>query len=644
MGNKTEIRVIEKGDRRSHLAPLEELLSHQFTIPLFQRPYAWDAEHFKDLLVTIIENRTENREAFLGSVIVARTDKNSPTLNQYLLIDGQQRITSFLILLKFTLMKLKDSIKNLKQEISHIQKLIQKLKKESKSNQNFDEFEKLITQENTKKSVKVEYEKAVTITEKIVISDKIKRESVSEDTLEKDVLNYISRPDTVSNDSTIEKMQEIFDTKIEEVQDIPKFLKYILKKCNFCFLVVTGDNSEDYAIDIFNSLNSTGEPLTAFEILKSSIHKKFKNNNSVQKELTGKFNNIEKKLQERKFKKIKQNKYTDRLLLFIHMMIAELHNITKTSSFRDKKKLIDEILKLEDEKIKKCVDTIYHIHSFILENWESKNPFKNKQLDLESKVTFSFLQSIGHDRVLPILYKFKDSTKDLNDAIKICVAFTCLWRGSSTDGKTDRIDKKYEELIKFLFKEQKGIEDLKHPVIEKVKKKEQEVIMDQEKWVNKFKKVDIYKSRKLARFLLFIAFHWRNFNPETKKLDKSKLKFLNSVDDWNGKEYRTIEHIVPQSYKKIDKIGNLILLPQGVNTKVGSGNFLEKKKEYQKCIDDDPNDMPYIPVLKEVVSYKKSEELDENSHLKERVIDFRGEKLGNSIWETLAEDWLGWKD
>ena len=70
--------------------------------------------------------------------------------------------------------------------------------------------------------------------------------------------------------------------------------------------------------------------------------------------------------------------------------------------------------------------------------------------------------------------------------------------------------------------------------------------------------------------------------------------------------------------------------------------FLKKREIYNECINQDPNDMPYIPILKEIVSYGEGN-LD-NNYLSEQAIDARGERLGDSIWRTLAEDWLGWKN
>ena len=134
------------------------------------------------------------------------------------------------------------------------------------------------------------------------------------------------------------------------------------------------------------------------------------------------------------------------------------------------KKLLDKMLTLTDDQIKKCIETMYSLHEFILNNWENKrNPFKDKDLAPEDQIMFNFLQSINHDRVLPVLYRFRDSM-NLNDVIKACVAFTCLWRGYSSDGSTDRIDNKYENVIKKLFQKETNIQYLKDHILKLLRK------------------------------------------------------------------------------------------------------------------------------------------------------------------------------
>lgn len=638
---KTEIIFVENEDRQSRLANLQELLSYKFIIPDFQRPYAWDENHFQDLLNSIKENKeNENRETFLGSIIVAIKKNQSSTIpgkQKYMLIDGQQRITSFLVLLKFILNELENYIEKNKENIKNIQLNINKAEKDGDTKNLKKYLEEKIHEENKGR----EYREHIDKVKNILDSDRIKRESQNPSPLEESVLNYTLGNNKGAQNTQIKRIENVFDQEIENF-DIIDLLKYILSSCIFCFLTIIGDDSEDYAIDIFNSLNSTGEPLTAFEILKSLIHKKFSNNITIQKNLTKMFNDIERELDKKKIKKIKQNKYTDRLILFLNMMEKDLQ-LEKTTTFREKKKILDKITSLSDNKAKECVETIYDLHKFILNNWENrKNRFDKLKINYEAKILFDFLQSFDHYMVLPIFYHFKDSS-NLDVVIKKCVAFTCLWRGSSPNAGTDRIDTKYTEIIKILSQSQINIKKLDSAIFQIVGAEKNKKPFKKEQWLKKFKDIDIYKQRKIARLLLFIAFHNRDFDQKNQILKKAQLKFL-TFDNWNDKNYKTIEHIIPQSYEAIHKIGNLILLPQKINNKAGNKKFSDKRKIYNQCLNKDPSEMPYIPVLKEIVSYKAVEDLTGDNHLSELAIDKRGKRLGESIWQTLAEDWLGWKD
>ena len=646
MPEAPEIIFSEAMGRHSRPAPLKELLSHRFIIPSYQRPYAWDDNHFEDLLNTIKENKDkDNRKAFLGSVIVAsKKSKENEAVGkqQYFLIDGQQRVTSFLLLLRFIFQKLKDLEKKSENEILEIKKSLQNAHNEGNTHNVQIYTEQMKDKEN---ETEKREEKLKNI-EDILQPHRIKRESNNSESLEKNILKYIILGKDNLHGENIKKIKSIFEDKINDAEYIKdpattismiQYLDYILDNCIFCFLTITGSDSEDYAIDIFNSLNSTGEPLTAFEILKSLIYKKFSKKEQKQNKniLTDKFNDIEKSLKEKKFNKIKQNKYTDRLILFINMMTDELQ-VENLSSFRDKRNLLDKIINFSEEKIKKMILTMHSLHKFILENWEDKKaPFQEKNLDVESKLIFNFLQSIKHDRVAPVLYYFYENEENLNKAIKMCACFTCLWRGGSSNGGTDGIDNKYGKIIKELYKnEHSDIEILNRSILKILEKERGLKNHPKNQWIDRFKNIDIYKKNKIARFLLFIAFHKKDFDSKNKKIKKSKLKFL-TTDNWNGKEYKTIEHIIPKSKKNIDRIGNLVLLPSDINNQAGAKSFEQKKSIYENCLKSDSENMPYIPILKEIVSYDHFND--------DAVVNQRGERIAESIWRTLAEDWLGWQ-
>jgi len=86
---------------------LQELLegSKQYQVPLYQRTYSWETEQLKQLwedITQLAEGRTEDPGLthFIGSVVLAPSPANGPTgIQEYLVIDGQQRLTTLSILL-----------------------------------------------------------------------------------------------------------------------------------------------------------------------------------------------------------------------------------------------------------------------------------------------------------------------------------------------------------------------------------------------------------------------------------------------------------------------------------------------------------------------------------------------------------------
>jgi uncharacterized protein with ParB-like and HNH nuclease domain len=73
----------------------------QYVIPLFQRPYSWESPQWTTLWEDLAELCEEEspRNHFIGS-IVTRPSKSVPEgVTKYILIDGQQRLTTLLVLL-----------------------------------------------------------------------------------------------------------------------------------------------------------------------------------------------------------------------------------------------------------------------------------------------------------------------------------------------------------------------------------------------------------------------------------------------------------------------------------------------------------------------------------------------------------------
>jgi uncharacterized protein with ParB-like and HNH nuclease domain len=73
----------------------------QFVIPVFQRDYSWTEAECEQLWkdVTEIARDTTERGHFLGSVVYISTGDTSAGFTRWLLIDGQQRVTTLVLLL-----------------------------------------------------------------------------------------------------------------------------------------------------------------------------------------------------------------------------------------------------------------------------------------------------------------------------------------------------------------------------------------------------------------------------------------------------------------------------------------------------------------------------------------------------------------
>lgn len=70
-----------------------------FVIPPFQRNYSWDEEQCGELFDDILDATNTNKSHYIGNIVYYFGDNSIATFSELVLIDGQQRITSILLLL-----------------------------------------------------------------------------------------------------------------------------------------------------------------------------------------------------------------------------------------------------------------------------------------------------------------------------------------------------------------------------------------------------------------------------------------------------------------------------------------------------------------------------------------------------------------
>ena len=73
----------------------------QYLVPLFQRPYTWDKKQWQQLWDDLLAlyNTETGYSHFFGSIVTMQAISVPEGVAKYLLIDGQQRLTTIFILL-----------------------------------------------------------------------------------------------------------------------------------------------------------------------------------------------------------------------------------------------------------------------------------------------------------------------------------------------------------------------------------------------------------------------------------------------------------------------------------------------------------------------------------------------------------------
>lgn len=98
----------------AHKSRLIDLLAgnHQFIVPIYQRTYNWDKEHCRQLYDDIVQAGLSDSDSthFLGAITFYTPTQPYVGTRRHQLIDGQQRITTFMLLLAALNRELRDQI------------------------------------------------------------------------------------------------------------------------------------------------------------------------------------------------------------------------------------------------------------------------------------------------------------------------------------------------------------------------------------------------------------------------------------------------------------------------------------------------------------------------------------------------------
>ena len=220
-----------------------------FLIPEYQRPYSWERDECLTLWENLyefafpdktnIKNFNKDKEAyFMGTIL---TFQNSS--EEYEVIDGQQRLVTFLLMLRAFYQAFGDA------QDDSLRTIRQKLEQ---CIWHTDEDDKPI-----KNSLKLKYE---------VIAD--------EDAAElKNIL--MSGNSTPKNKSNYAANYRLFQKWISDLNTSkPGYLLYFIRRIlNNCVLLPIEADSQNTALRIFTTLNDRGRPLDDADIFKAQFYK-----------------------------------------------------------------------------------------------------------------------------------------------------------------------------------------------------------------------------------------------------------------------------------------------------------------------------------------------------------------------------------
>ncbi len=220
-----------------------------YQIPIYQRPYQWGKEQCEELLNDLFENYEDHGEDdyFCGSLVLIAISEDSK-VKTYDVVDGQQRLSTFILLAK-VLATLYSDLDTKNQEFLQASWSDRHENREKKKKKRLD-FD--LVGSNAKK----DFQDALDFFDDL---DASKGKDSKSNGSSKSKNNYLKNAICLKN--YLEK---------KEIENIDYFIDWLY--CNVVFVTITCPDA-DKALRIFNVLNARGLALNATDIFKGELLK-----------------------------------------------------------------------------------------------------------------------------------------------------------------------------------------------------------------------------------------------------------------------------------------------------------------------------------------------------------------------------------
>ena len=513
-------------DKKSIGSLFSELKGKKFIIPDYQRPYKWDKEKCETLWNDIEDfsrsTEAQNEESyFLGTVVSYNNEDGNSEI-----IDGQQRMTSFMLLLRAFYTKLEtmdDNNQNVKGLRARLEPCIWEIHRisglvEDKS--------------NTKIKSEVATEGENNIFQSIIETGKF---------------------DSGNKDNYTNNYRYFLETCSEYAKNNPlaweNLCVTILEQC--IILPINCDN-QDTALTIFSTLNDRGLPLSDSDIFKAKIYKA--TSEEKRKEFVEKWKELSEICLGSGFE------IDDMFRYYSHIIRGRNSDTSKEIALRKfylnndylktEKDLIDELIQLS--KFWACIEYPKFSESYAFE------------LSLENRKLIQCLWSYPNEYWRYVLSVFYFNNKNSS----------CF---------DDDLNKLLKKLVSYLF-----VKFIDNPTVNAIKtdvfkycvylsgKSEDNLFI---KDVDSVKdKISSFGKSKLSRSLILLH-SYLYAEGEQKELFDNDIEIEHIFPKkWQDTNYNGWLYADAESY--LERLGNKIPFEKKLNIQAGNGYFGAKKVKY----------------------------------------------------------------
>ncbi len=505
-----------------------------YQIPIYQRPYQWTEENCKKLLDDLLSSYECYKESdyFCGSLVLIAIDTDSATnATTYDVVDGQQRLSTFILLAKVLATLYNNEVLNNKTSKDFLEKSLGDIDGEKR---------KRLTFNTIGLNAKKDFQDALKFFDDL---DASKGKNSKSNDPSKGKNNYLKNAICLKN--YLEK---------KEIENINAFIKWLYLKVTF---IKTTCPNISMALRIFSVLNARGLALNATDIFKGELLKKL-TEEKEQEWLATRWEDLRQKCLD--------NGFTMEILFSQYLVYLE----PKTSREKMKKRLVTWFENLNKPPLEylKGVEDFYNAYCEVLE-------MQDRHAHLLSYLASDFWRVI---LCTSILHHYSD--QDIEALKELLVKFYYQnWVAEQKEPKKQTNC----NIIKAL-KEKKSVENIASIVKKYLDDDKNKITQN---FRENLKDDHLYENHKRSsknswlRPILILVEYSMSDDPRPKRIEKDDYHIEHILPQNPGPSSQWVKDFSEEERKLYThSLANLTLLGSNRNSQASNLDFKEKKEIY----------------------------------------------------------------